>query len=457
MKYYYIIILGVLLSMLPFANAIESTNHTIISGTFGVAWLDGDGIVRVFDGQKVTEPVPNVKIYRVAAADLLEESNDQLLFLDNEKKSLHIYNFKTKMVLGPFGNNVKSIAAGRFPNESYPSLLASTFSGQSFRWTKEVMEKGWLPISGDFAEAASGKLTSNSQSDDFAVVTDGTLYLFSTKWQTYSSQSDAGQNIVALLTGNFTDSPADEIVFFDKTGTVFLFQNQIAENLKQKIICLTRGKNGGDIDSPNLDTLYGLDGRGKPVVYDRVSKSWKDVPFQNAFSCTNIVTRTNSDGKGHELFVVGNNDLYQIAADGTTKQLSEQQSTKILLKNNGNVIADYRFNNVRFKPYIEKLRTPSGRNILRDAPYDHLHHHGLMFAIAVNGCNFWEEFTPKHGKEITVSISPQPNEETSSLESELDWKDSESKTLIKENRKISVSAGENVTLLDWQTTLKAND
>jgi hypothetical protein len=97
---------------------------------------------------------------------------------------------------------------------------------------------------------------------------------------------------------------------------------------------------------------------------------------------------------------------------------------------------------------------------LRDAPYDHLHHHALMFAIAVNGCIFWEENSPKCGKEITISINPQAGTETAALESELDWKNGEAKTLIKENRKISVTAisdGENVTLLDWQTTLKTGE
>ncbi|MDR1959561.1 MAG: PmoA family protein [Planctomycetaceae bacterium] len=135
---------------------------------------------------------------------------------------------------------------------------------------------------------------------------------------------------------------------------------------------------------------------------------------------------------------------------------------KIILKSGGQPLAEYRFADVPFKPYIDILRTPSGRNVLRDAPLDHLHHHGLMFAIAVNGCNFWEESNPKHGKEITVSVNPQPGTETpppeiSSLESELDWKNGELKTLLKETRKISVSQGEKVTLLDWQTTLKADE
>jgi hypothetical protein len=47
-----------------------------------------------------------------------------------------------------------------------------------------------------------------------------------------------------------------------------------------------------------------------------------------------------------------------------------------------------------FKPYIKELRTLNGENVLLDSPPDHLHHHGLMYAIRVNGINFWEETPP---------------------------------------------------------------
>lgn len=44
-----------------------------------------------------------------------------------------------------------------------------------------------------------------------------------------------------------------------------------------------------------------------------------------------------------------------------------------------------------FKPYVKELAPLGGPNLLLDAPPDHLHHHGLMYAITVNGHNFWEE------------------------------------------------------------------
>jgi hypothetical protein len=61
-------------------------------------------------------------------------------------------------------------------------------------------------------------------------------------------------------------------------------------------------------------------------------------------------------------------------------------------------ILRYRYGDVPFKPYVKELYTPSGLNVLLDAPPDHLHHHGLMFAVAVNGVNFWEE-TPTAGRQ----------------------------------------------------------
>jgi hypothetical protein len=61
-------------------------------------------------------------------------------------------------------------------------------------------------------------------------------------------------------------------------------------------------------------------------------------------------------------------------------------------------VLQYRYGDVPFKPYVKELYTPGGRNVLLDAPSDHQHHHGLMFAVAVNDLNFWEE-TPSAGRQ----------------------------------------------------------
>ena len=63
------------------------------------------------------------------------------------------------------------------------------------------------------------------------------------------------------------------------------------------------------------------------------------------------------------------------------------------------LLLEYRYDNVSHKPYVMQITSPSGTNVLRDAPFDHLHHHGLMFAWRVNGVNFWEEVAGS-GREV---------------------------------------------------------
>ncbi len=72
----------------------------------------------------------------------------------------------------------------------------------------------------------------------------------------------------------------------------------------------------------------------------------------------------------------------------------------------GKPILVYAFDPQKFKPYVKELRTIKGDNILRDAPFDHLHHHALMYAIRVNGINFWEE-TSGNGVEKAIE-TPKP-------------------------------------------------
>jgi hypothetical protein len=72
--------------------------------------------------------------------------------------------------------------------------------------------------------------------------------------------------------------------------------------------------------------------------------------------------------------------------------------------NNHPVLA-YAFAPTQFKPYVKEFYTLKGVNILRDSPPDHFHHHGLMYAIRVNGINFWEE-TPGNGVQRVVQTWP---------------------------------------------------
>jgi hypothetical protein len=66
-------------------------------------------------------------------------------------------------------------------------------------------------------------------------------------------------------------------------------------------------------------------------------------------------------------------------------------ANSLAVRESGVLLMQYRHSNVPFKPYVKELFTPSGVNVLLDAPPDHLHHHALMFACAVNHVDFWGE------------------------------------------------------------------
>lgn len=84
-----------------------------------------------------------------------------------------------------------------------------------------------------------------------------------------------------------------------------------------------------------------------------------------------------------------------------------QRETETLeIRFQGRKLLVYAFASNQFKPYVRELCTLRGDNILRDAPADHLHHHGLMYAIRVNGVNFWEE-SGQPGHERSVKFISQ--------------------------------------------------
>jgi hypothetical protein len=67
----------------------------------------------------------------------------------------------------------------------------------------------------------------------------------------------------------------------------------------------------------------------------------------------------------------------------------------------------YRSDPRQFKPYVKELCTIRGDNLLRDAPKDHLHHHGLMYAVRVNGLNFWEEISGSGVEKPIETLGPE--------------------------------------------------
>jgi len=108
---------------------------------------------------------------------------------------------------------------------------------------------------------------------------------------------------------------------------------------------------------------------------------------------------------------------------------------------------------VAFKPFVFQLFSPSGVAVLRDAPKDHIHHHGLMFAIAVNGVAFWEEILKGKttgGREVPL----QTDVSDGSITQQLDWQSTNGAVLLHETRTITPHTNADATLLTWRCRLE---
>ncbi len=122
----------------------------------------------------------------------------------------------------------------------------------------------------------------------------------------------------------------------------------------------------------------------------------------------------------------------------------------------------YRFAEVPFKPYVQTFHTPSGVNILRDSPHDHVHHHALMFAVSVDGLDFWSEVpSRKPGRQVQRSIEtftaePDGDVEVAGITGQVDWIDADDKLLLSEERTVTTYSGAdvNASLLTWQSRLE---
>jgi len=118
----------------------------------------------------------------------------------------------------------------------------------------------------------------------------------------------------------------------------------------------------------------------------------------------------------------------------------------VILRHGAGVVFEYQRTPNPRKPYLRTLTTPAGINILRDAPVDHLHHHGLMFAVAVDGVTFWAE-SPEAGYQLdagTVHAVLTANRENGKFRAEarlqqrLEWRNADrSQILILEDRELS--------------------
>lgn len=133
-------------------------------------------------------------------------------------------------------------------------------------------------------------------------------------------------------------------------------------------------------------------------------------------------------------------------------------ANSVLVNSGQQPLLHYSYGDVSFKPYVKELYTPNGLNVLRDAPHDHLHHHALMFAVAVDGVNYWEE-TPESGRQTHTHFSDAVVEEgrvpNAGFSEELVWTDPSGRGALHERRTVRVcrTAEPEATVMLWWSQL----
>lgn len=143
--------------------------------------------------------------------------------------------------------------------------------------------------------------------------------------------------------------------------------------------------------------------------------------------------------------------LSQVSTGGNMALYTQDKNNRMVLL--------YVFGGVPFKPYIQELYTPSGINILRDSPSDHKHHHGLMFAVKVNGVNFWEEQTAPGTQKHIAGKDELPRDLEGFTET-LQWIGPDgSGVVLEESRTIVAHSvdGAAVSLATWRSSLHGLD
>lgn len=143
--------------------------------------------------------------------------------------------------------------------------------------------------------------------------------------------------------------------------------------------------------------------------------------------------------------------------------MPHEDGTLVAKIGGGDGVLWYRYENVPFKPYVQRLLTPNGVNVLLDAPSDHLHHHALMFAVAVDGVNFWEEQNnpgrQRHkafANYVEVGDTRTPN--MAGFDEQLEWINPKTnELLLNELRMIRIYQPRDIgaTLVTWRSKLEA--
>ena len=462
------------------AQANESTTHRITSGSFGVAWIASEGLVYTWSPAEKAAPfrVNHLRAHQVAAIDFDGDGRDELAIIDALNKSLYVYDFDDKAMIGGFGSNVAEITVGRFhPDEPYESLVAATYSGHVFRWNKEVGNQGWIPLPGDFVKGYRGQVVPRIKTDGLVTVARGDVYTLNPVWKTYS-QVLLGKDARVAIACDLATSPGDEIVVAcGNRHDLFLCGKKTAQPLGQQGTAMTCGK-----FTTNTDTLLVVTPRARSANTCRTRSRGKMCPpgrpgVTRSCKTSTAMERTNCSPfqpkRPKNCFAsiplpaplpecLISCSTYRVkpstvALDLSDKNLIDGDSENVTLRAGSRLVCDCKFWNTTHKPYVIRMYTPSGRNLLRDSPADHIHHHGLMFAVSANDCDFWAEFPdlPQGKQELAkLSVAAAADAQTASrATATLLWKNAAGAEILQEKRTLEGVPYDAATLLTWSCEL----
>jgi len=157
-----------------------------------------------------------------------------------------------------------------------------------------------------------------------------------------------------------------------------------------------------------------------------------------------------------------------LGADAQQVEVAEQSGIVQFLVEKQPVMV-YRASGAPKKPYVLELRTPAAVNVLRDAPADHKHHHGLMLALGVDGVDFWSE-QANCGRQVQHDLQTHCTSQSTTdpagrqttgfqftLQQRLAWLGPQGdEQLLVEQRQLTLTRSEDgkATLLCWQSLLE---
>lgn len=134
---------------------------------------------------------------------------------------------------------------------------------------------------------------------------------------------------------------------------------------------------------------------------------------------------------------------------------------RAVLSLNGRTVLEYMFPDNGPKSYVKILTSPSGINVLRDSPPDHVHHHGLMFALGVDSVDYWAE-GPEFGSQVSltpprVHTEIQNGRAIAKVRHDVRWVDPQGRPQLSEERELIwhlVEGGFPSHLLVWHCRLR---